>query len=210
MIIDKNFVFIHIPKTGGTWMRQALRLLPTFEHEYAGHRLKIPIEHQHKPVFTLVRNPWDLYVSSYTHFHHNFTKKINEFDPKNRHTESKKFLSERFGGSFSDMLHHIDFYQDFMSRSYEHLDGGYRVLRYEKGLASELFSFLEELKVPISAPTRTRIEQLANSRFNSHQQHRKPGGYYDEVLEAIVAKNDGFVIDFWQYSCPPELKTSRD
>lgn len=209
MIIDKNFVFIHIPKTGGTWMRQALRLLPTFEHEYAGHRLNIPIEHRHKPVFTLVRNPWDLYVSSYTHFHHNFTKKIHEFDPKGKNSESRKFLTERFGGSFGDMLRHIESYQDFMSRNYERLDGSYRVLKYENGLASELLSFLNEHQIKFSAPVLSRIEQMQNSRFNAHQQHRK-GTYYDQELEALVAKNDGFVIDFWQYSCPQELKTSRD
>ncbi len=205
MIIDKNFVYNHIPKTGGTWMRNMLRLLPSFEHEYAGHRLSIPVEHRHKPVFTLVRNPWDLYVSSYTPFHHNFTRKINEFDPKTPLNESKKFLIDRFGGSFYDMMQHIDFFQDFMSRNYQGLDCVYRVLKYEKGLASELLGFLEEYQVAVPASVRTRIEQLKDSRFNSHQQHRK-GGYYSEELEKLVANNDSYVIDLWDYRCPAELK----
>lgn len=205
MIIDKNFVYVHIPKTGGTWMRQALRLLPSFEHEYAGHRISIPVEHLHKPVFTIVRNPWDLYVSSYTHFHYNFTKKIHEFGTKNKLTESKKFLIERFGGSFADMLQHIDFYKDYMSRNYESLHDKYNVLKYENGLASELIKFLDEHQVALSQPIRIRIEQLQNSRFNSHQQHRK-GSYYTKELEKLVAHNDCSVIALWGYSCPPELK----
>lgn len=205
MIIDKNFVYLHIPKTGGTWMRQALRLLPTFEHEYQGHRVNVPPEHSHKPVFTLVRNPWDLYVSTYTHFHHNFTKRINEFDPRARRTEAQQFLAQRFGGTFETMLRHIEKYGDFLSRNYERLTDEH-VLQYEKGLATELFRFLDEHQFPVPSVTRARIEQLQNSRFNSHKQHRQ-GTYYTPELEELVARNDGYVVDFWVYRCPPELKT---
>jgi hypothetical protein len=204
MIIDKNFVYLHIPKTGGTWMRHALRLLPTFEQEYAGHRIEVPHGHRHKPVFILVRNPWDIYVSAYTHFHHNFTKKINEFDPKARRSEVQQFLAQRFGGSFEAMLWHIESHGDFMSRNYERLNDEH-VLQYEKGLASELFRFLEQLNVSVPEQIKKRIELMQGSRFNAHQ-HLRKGAYYTDSLEQLVATRDGYVVDFWRYSCPTELK----
>jgi hypothetical protein len=207
MIIDQNFVFIHIPKTGGTWMRHALRRLPTFIHEYAGHVLDVPAEHLHKPTMLVVRNPWDLYVSTYTHFHHNFTKKINEFDPRLKNTPQAAFMEQRFGGSFENMMRHLE-PREFMSKSFP-FDRMPVVLKYEKGLANELFTYLNYLEVPIPGPTQDKIRELQNSRFNAHQQYRT-GTYYTKELEELVAENDSFLIDIWDYRCPDELKTAQD
>lgn len=75
MYITDGFVFLHLPKTGGTWMRHAFDAAdmkwthhPSFNtiHLPAGY---IPPEHEHKPAFVLVRNPWDWWVS-----HFNYTR----------------------------------------------------------------------------------------------------------------------------------------
>jgi hypothetical protein len=92
MIFTDRFVYVHQPKTGGTfvtavlfrlhelrWTRwthlqSAFRVNLAHQNKYGtliynnhkhGGRRAIPPEQQHKPVLATVRNPYDLYVSQY-------------------------------------------------------------------------------------------------------------------------------------------------
>jgi hypothetical protein len=92
MIFTDRFVFIHVPKTGGTFIATALfrlynvkwnlltHLLSSMKKNLVYHRpqgkfiyhnnkhgtcSEIPEPHRHKPVLAAVRNPFDLYVSQY-------------------------------------------------------------------------------------------------------------------------------------------------
>lgn len=91
MVITDRFVFVHQPKTGGTFVREALleisrrearpsprRLLERVgllrprhglleEGDYHASCHDIPLPHRQKPVLSIVRNPLDYYVSFY-HF----------------------------------------------------------------------------------------------------------------------------------------------
>lgn len=90
MILSDKFTFIHQPKTGGTFVREALweikqaeqtRLRRTLRRlglvgssndytetdDYHGTCRDIPAAHAHKPILSIVRNPFDYYVSFY-HF----------------------------------------------------------------------------------------------------------------------------------------------
>lgn len=66
MLITKHFVFVHLQKTGGTFIRDLCK-----EHASVlldeGHKgaANIPEKYAHLPVFALIRNPWDWYVSWY-------------------------------------------------------------------------------------------------------------------------------------------------
>jgi hypothetical protein len=75
----KRFIFVHIPKTGGTSVAQALGRYGTFlqgeqnyESLYFKHarardiRRMLGDEFTRYYTFTIVRNPWDWAVSSYT------------------------------------------------------------------------------------------------------------------------------------------------
>ena len=71
MLITREFVFIHLPKTGGDFIRAICEThFPT--DFLVGHDLRkhgsigdLPEAYRHLPVFALVRNPWDWYVSWY-------------------------------------------------------------------------------------------------------------------------------------------------
>lgn len=71
MLISNEFVFIHIPKTAGDFIKKVC--LAHFGDDYfVGHDLKkhgsagdLPQASRDLPVFALVRNPWDWYVSWY-------------------------------------------------------------------------------------------------------------------------------------------------
>ncbi len=71
MILTPDFVFIHYPKTGGTFVTQMLSrvyggregaFVDTEKHATCS---EIPEEHRHKPIVSTLRNPFERYVSQY-------------------------------------------------------------------------------------------------------------------------------------------------
>ncbi len=69
MIVTDKFVFVHFPRTGGTFVTDMLmRFFPTArEVGYHLPRSLVPREYAHLPVLGVVRNPWEFYVSWYYH-----------------------------------------------------------------------------------------------------------------------------------------------
>jgi hypothetical protein len=67
MITTERFVFLHLHKSGGTFVNECLvRFLPDARHVgYHLPRSMIPPESAHLPVLGFVRNPWSYYVSWY-------------------------------------------------------------------------------------------------------------------------------------------------
>jgi hypothetical protein len=71
MLITREFVFLHIPKTGGTFLRSVCaEHFPVVDEgiKHGGLRA-IPERFRQLPRFTLVRNPWDWHVSFYAYMH---------------------------------------------------------------------------------------------------------------------------------------------
>jgi hypothetical protein len=67
MIITDRFVFLHLHKSGGTFVNELLMQCLPDARQYGYHlpRALIPAEARHLPVLGLVRNPWSYYVSWY-------------------------------------------------------------------------------------------------------------------------------------------------
>jgi hypothetical protein len=65
MLVTPQFIFIHMPKAGGNFVRAACTGVEVGTFHAGG--ADIPPEYRHLPVFAVVRNPWDWYVSWY-HF----------------------------------------------------------------------------------------------------------------------------------------------
>ncbi len=67
MIVTERFVFLHLHKSGGTFVNECLlKFVPgaTSLGHHVPHSL-LPREHAGKPVIGVVRNPWSYYVSWY-------------------------------------------------------------------------------------------------------------------------------------------------
>ena len=67
MIVTDHFVYIHVSRTGGTFLNKLImnhvpgaRML-----QYHGQLRDLPEEHGDLPVIGFVRNPWDWYVSMF-------------------------------------------------------------------------------------------------------------------------------------------------
>jgi hypothetical protein len=87
MIVTDSFIYIHMPKTGGTFVTKILEQLyskrdkpglwPRLRRRLSGNPkfislnkhgycFQIPSAYSHLPVFGCIRNPYDRYVSQYT------------------------------------------------------------------------------------------------------------------------------------------------
>ena len=69
MIVTDKFVFVHFPRTGGTFITDVImRFFPSArEIGYHLPRFLLPNEYSRLPVLGAVRNPWEFYVSWYYH-----------------------------------------------------------------------------------------------------------------------------------------------
>jgi hypothetical protein len=69
MIVTEKFVFVHFPRTGGTFITDFLtEFFPSaIKIGYHLPRSLLPIQYSHLPVLGAVRNPWEFYVSWYYH-----------------------------------------------------------------------------------------------------------------------------------------------
>ncbi|MCZ0945346.1 MAG: aspartyl/asparaginyl beta-hydroxylase domain-containing protein [Gammaproteobacteria bacterium] len=70
MIVTEHFVYIHVSRTGGTFLNKLImnqvpgaRML-----QYHGHLEDLPAAYAHLPVIGFVRNPWVWYVSMYSDY----------------------------------------------------------------------------------------------------------------------------------------------
>lgn len=201
MIIGRDYVFLHVPKTGGTWIRAALRLSGTIEQEFKDHLhfngLPEDVKKSNRMVFAFVRNPWDWYLSLYTHYHHSFLKSRNEFSLKNRGTPVHGFLVERFGGSLGQMLEHMR-EDESQSASLEKLSegcGDITLFRYEDGLADCLLRFLGP---SMNDQAIQKIDRLRDSRFNSHFQYREFVTFTPEH-DLLVRAREASIIERFDY-----------
>src|SRR5262245_55114096 len=69
MIVTDKFVFVHLPRSGGTFVSEVIRKFFPSAREIGYHlpRTLLPREYSQLPVLGAVRNPWEFYVSWYHH-----------------------------------------------------------------------------------------------------------------------------------------------
>ncbi len=70
MIVTEHFVYIHLSRTGGTFLNKLiLSQIPEARMlQYHGHLEDLPSAYSHLPVLGFVRNPWDWYVSMFNDY----------------------------------------------------------------------------------------------------------------------------------------------
>jgi hypothetical protein len=69
MLVTDKFVFVHLPRSGGTFVSDVIRKFFPSTQEIGYHLplSALPREFSHLPVLGTVRNPWAFYVSWYHH-----------------------------------------------------------------------------------------------------------------------------------------------
>ncbi len=226
MIATGRFVFLHLHKSGGSFVNECLtRHLPDARHlGYHLPRSMIPAELAHLPVLGLVRNPWSYYVSWYA------------FQSARQQPNALyRILSEEgrldFAGTIRNMLSlgvddaRLQLLIDALPSAYtnhglnlpgfalrplrgsgvgfytflnRYLYGDGRVLlgRMEE-LRAELLSLLAQVGQPVSEAMRAHV---LHERPVNASAHGAYAGYYDKRLRDLVAERDAEVIARHGYS----------
>jgi hypothetical protein len=199
MIQGEHFNLIHMPKTGGTWLRRVAEMLPPglIKNIHPGHQpfSELSEEDAKKPTFIFVRNPWDWYVSVYGHRHGNVVNRRHEFSkPYGSLDRFYRTLYDQYKGGFADSLLSrvwwegepapLTMYDRLVRLTNRENYPGVKLLIYERGVASGLLHVLEKT-TPDGLPPGVREKVLSHPRENTSQrgQYR---AYYTIESQQIV------------------------
>lgn len=201
MILHPKYIFLHVPKTGGTWVRMMLQLSGGIERELKGHNPYSKVTPKDRPAFCFVRNPWDWYISLYCHYHQNLIQRRHEFRaPRLAWRKHTHDLATVFGGSFEEMFMHLDTtlsetLKGICTKPYPEAKDPL-VYRYEDGLSDQLILFLNHVGVSNTE----KIESFSESRFNASKETDKI--IYTDRLIDIVRERDRGLIEQYGYKRP--------
>ncbi|NQV07041.1 sulfotransferase family 2 domain-containing protein [bacterium] len=224
MLITEKFVFIHVPKTGGDFIRRLCsRHMPkewmvdteTTKH---GADLDIPEEYRHLPRFALVRNPWDWHVSWYHYLmgsgrpeHHRDRVKeqnpgfveltdgfTNDFPTTMRRLYDPDLAQSMTGLARRASSEGVDLLSMRLRRQLgDSLDRDLTTIGKFENLRDEVQGFLSQIGVPLS--DRFRFELFERPAVNRSTRARYQD-YYDEQLAGLIGARASWITDRWEYS----------
>jgi hypothetical protein len=202
MLMTKHFVFLHLPRTGGRFLREIC-----FDHLPANWFVpndlawltpygELEEDYGDLPAFTLVRNPWDWYVSWYHH--------LTQHEPEQRSGQMWQIAFERGRADFPTVVtractgelfenqrtrarmqeldcdHYSALYDSAVGPSIE--SGKVQVLRYE-AMRTDIEDFFERHEIPVGEGL---LEALANGDPVAASHHHPYREYYDDDLRDLV------------------------
>lgn len=228
MIATDKFVFLHLHKSGGTFVNECLvKCLPgAVQLGYHLPRHMIPRELAHLPVLGLVRNPWSYYVSWYSY-------QSTRLQPNALFRTLSNDRQQDFLGTIRNMLR-LGSDEDLLNRVVaalpdRYLQGGlnlpgfalepirntgwgfytflYRYM-YGGGASALHLGRMESLRNDLTAML-SAVGQPISEAMRAYIQHRGPANvsphaaypeYYDEPLRDLVAERDREIIERHHYT----------
>jgi len=227
MIVTDKLLFLHLHKSGGTFVNAMLmRCMPSARHiGYHFPYREVPTAYRGLPVLGTVRSPWAYYVSWY---HFQITRPKRNILFQLCSNEGKLGFKETIVNlvNLSGNEMRLALLEEGLPATY-----GMAGLNLTKASVSELracglgfYSFLfERLYAGAENPTILRAERLrdelrealtalgelpnacADQFLNESpplnvSQHEPPASYFDDGLASLVAHRDSSVIDRFGYS----------
>ncbi|HME40159.1 MAG TPA: hypothetical protein VKG63_14485 [Steroidobacteraceae bacterium] len=223
MIVTPRFVFLHLHKSGGTFINECLlKFVPDAQHVgYHLPRRMVPEQNAHLPALGSVRNPWSYYVSWYSFQlerpNPNFLFRILSDDGRlDFETTVHNMLDLGAGSVRLDMLLRalpsaysnqglnlpnfaLEPIRNTQLGFYTYL---YRYM-YQGGRVPVTVSRMEDLRsdlVPMLEQVRQPVSEemrafIENEMPRNPSQHRGYAEYYSDALRDLVAKRDAEIIE---------------
>jgi hypothetical protein len=177
MLVTRDFVLVHVPKTGGTFLNGLVKehCEVVYERTHAPYS-DLPADYRNLPALAFVRDPWDWYVSWFEHF--------QNFGPDT----SDDWAYNRFDvalGNFRRSLHAcFQWPLDYYSASVAKMSTGCEIGRFEQ-LREAFVAFLERHHV--DAPG--LAEAVREAPPSNVGRHRPPRSYYSERDAVLVGRS---------------------
>ncbi len=214
MILENQAVILHMPKTGGVFIRMLLEkhygdrvrlatgatfrdpTAPTAQHHSYD---EIPDSAKQLPAFGLVRNPWDWYVSWY-HFFMSYPYRPPHFMTvsEDKTLDFAGFMQNlrRFPVDSPEFRYNsfsVEYFRIFGCDSERPRNPDIVMGRYES-VHDDVIAFFERIGV-----IRACIDEVAAFRSMNPSRHGAYWKYYDDALAEGVYAADKAVIDEFGY-----------
>ncbi len=228
MIVTDSFVFVHFPRTGGTFISDVImRFFPSArEIGYHLPRSLLPKEYEHLPVLGAVRNPWEFYVSWYYHvWPRDAATPLTSWLAENGKLQFEGFTRNalNFGSDnarLDELIEKMPQDVDYRKRNIPNITKddllkargtgvGYYTFRFNHlfGDANDIFfckqetlrSDLIEFLERIGVATGAIRKHIHDSVRKNTAEHSHYSTYYTPELERLVAIRDHPVIDRFGY-----------
>ena len=204
MILSNYFVFIHFPKTGGSFFRELCRkhAPPEWEIEITDdHRpiRDLPDKYRNLPVIGFVRNPYDWYVSWYFYLKGRGDNEFFNRASGNGNKTFKETMLAIFEMDLSELFEINCFYSSssygcYMNYMFGNKLDALRIGKFEK-LRNDLFCILNGI---IVLPEEFKRLIIEHPKINvGHHNHYRI--YYDEELRKIVYDRDKLILEKFDY-----------
>lgn len=205
MIIANDFVFVHIPKTGGTWERETLSQGPAaweVQVKYPGHHSLNSIKVGGRMPFAFVRNPWAWHVSRAAFWSGHYASRTGGFaQPREKWSSQLLGWEQRIQGGadiprlISVALEEMPTLSDRVETLTSHPTVQCRFGRHE-ALRSELGRLLRDSGAPFGERFQQVMEGRPRLMSSVHSPYR---AYYDAALEGRVATAERRIIEEYGY-----------
>lgn len=214
MVLSKYFVFLHFPKTGGSFVRKIFNYSAprSWELTSPGKHLDYvhcPDTHKSLPVFGFVRNPFDWYVSWYI-----FSKHVYPHDFFNNVSDDGNLDFKSTIMNVVDVDYNKYFGIDYIKlygrpvgtyTSYIHSMFGEDLDKITFGKFENLREdFLSILSGIVEPPLLMRLMTNYYPRVNKGKRTHY-SDYYDQELREIVAEKEDIILDRFGYSFESEV-----
>jgi hypothetical protein len=213
VIVSEDFVYLHMPKTGGGTIRSVLStVLPKgyatpapHPHVHPGWRY-IPPEASDLPVLCHIRNPWDWYVSWYMFSSRGEPRQTklwtSAFGDK---PDFPTFLRRACTGALDhdreEIAEQLRRGEGFYTARMRDLVGGLDDNRLTYGRFERLFDDLGAFLRRVGAPVPDDFVAQAGDVPGVHLGSRGPyRDYYDDETRALVARSCSSVIERFGYT----------
>lgn len=210
MICGPNFIFVHLQKTGGTFVREyLLRVFPGSYSVAPKHRSAVSIPNRNgKIVFGIVRNPWDWYVSWWASNtdEERLGPPVSQlvFGESGRHDDFNKFLkfvlTENYGRQ-----------HDFHSGTLHDADVGVYTFRYRQRFLQKGRLLLDEVArtetlrddvariLPLTDGQRELLFSMDSVFVSPKRDGKSYRDYYSDESVELVRHKDRLVVETYGY-----------
>jgi hypothetical protein len=227
VLVCNKFVFLHLHKSGGTFVNNMMSACIPYTKAIGYHfpYSKLPSSYRRHPVVGTVRNPWAYYVSWY-HFQQQiktpnalfmamsnqnsltFEETIKNLLSISHNAELFEIAKHSLPLTFDNHglnltqtcilpLHQTD--KGFYSFLYNRLYDGCNDVNIIR--MEELRNGLEEMINKLNVEPRQRINEfIEKAPVMNTSTHKSYQNYYSTSLKKLVAKSDEVIIDTHQYT----------
>jgi len=198
MVVHENFVYLHLQKTGGCFVREFMtKAFPGCSDRTDLRHVPPKKMSDGEFVFSSIRNPWDWYVSWYSYRSDPFERLFG------KHPNFKSLMWDLFSIK-NGTLHDIDFrvmHQQgvglltyYYKRLFKHVKPEF-FCRTEN-LRENLVQCFETIGLPLDEQQKELLFSMEAVNASEHQHYRD---YYDDKLVELVREKDRFIIDKFGY-----------